>query len=810
MLEFIFSGITDGLAGLLDWAFLQFANTFGFDISQILTYAPVIGDLYTILQYVALALIAVIAIFQFGKFFTGPLSEAKDSPLQILVRIIISVVLVYWGNYFLQMVFDLCSYPMEMFSNMDASVNDSVFNGIAGTTTKAIEGGLGGLLLTLILLVILGWNVLKLLLEAIERWLVLCLLTYTSPLAYATVTSRSTGQIFRSWMSMVVGQCILLWANVWCIKLLISLLANAGDTAGSTVWVCAMAIALARVAQNIDSYLQQLGVNAATTGGSLLDSIMAVGTTLGGIGRAASKSGSGGVLGAWGSGMADAVKQGNIGKGAMYGGVYGAAAAGAGKFVRSKLGGQSAGDFVRSKFKDASDTVRGAATAGAAAASAGGMAAGMNAAANAMNDPNGQAGMPNGQSYKDVHPDTVRARAQESGRQAMNDAIANGASTEQAQKAAMQAYDDSIGNVSKILGMTATTMNDRSAFAETMKAETAESRESYAKQAGMLAAEKAIRAGRSPEEATAAAMQAYNQAYARDNVSAAQNPLSKEFEKTLPDTISTYQNGASRMHMDQSGKVRNGFGDAVSAETLDAASAESLGRMISGSASKEAVDRGYGLADTIPNPDPEAYDADGNLKPGYDADITPEGTVAARDLIDKHGADVADAVINGDEVIDGTSIGAAAIRNSSAAETLSESEEFSELGKALKSLSNEGRVATVIGENGDAINAEIEDFTVGDGGINLRYTPPGTVGADMETITSPVQNISICTAEKFDKMPKSEQAQYRYVGGKGSPGVYVRQAMGDVEEFRPRESFGGSKGRGNNPRRPYGGRNNKK
>ena len=73
MLEFIFSGITDGLAGLLDWAFLQFANTFGFDISQILTYAPVIGDLYTILQYVALALIAVIAIFQFGKFFTGPL-----------------------------------------------------------------------------------------------------------------------------------------------------------------------------------------------------------------------------------------------------------------------------------------------------------------------------------------------------------------------------------------------------------------------------------------------------------------------------------------------------------------------------------------------------------------------------------------------------------------------------------------------------------------------------------------------------------------------------------------------------------------
>ena len=35
-------------------------------------------------------------------------------------------------------------------------MNDSVFNGIAGTTTKAIEGGLGGLLLTLILLVIFG------------------------------------------------------------------------------------------------------------------------------------------------------------------------------------------------------------------------------------------------------------------------------------------------------------------------------------------------------------------------------------------------------------------------------------------------------------------------------------------------------------------------------------------------------------------------------------------------------------------------------------------------------------------------------
>ena len=809
MLEFIFSGITDGLSGLLDWAFLQFASTFGFDVSQILNYVPIIGTLYTILQYVALALIAVIAIFQFGKFFTGPLSETKDSPLQILVRILISVVLVYWGNYFLQMVFDLCSYPMAMFSAMDAQADDSLFNGIAGTTTKAIEGGIGGLLLALILLIVLGWNVLKLLLEAIERWLVLCLLTYTSPLAYATVTSKSTGQIFHSWMSMVVGQCILLWANVWSIKMLISLLADAGDTAGSTVWTCAIAVALSRVAQNIDSYLQQLGVNAATTGGSLLDSIMAVGATLGGIGKGG-KSASGGVLGSWRHNTWDAIKKGNIGKGALYGGVYGAAAAGAGKFTRHKMGGQTAGDYVRSKFKAASDMARGAGGAAAAATSASGMAAGAKTAFDAMKNPNGQSGMPGGQSYKDVHPDTVRAKAQESGRQAMNTAIANGASTEQAQRAAMEAYDDSIGNVSKILGITSATMDDRTGFAEAMKAESAESRESYAQQAGLLAAEKAIRAGRSPEEASAAAMQAYNQAYAKDNVSAAQNPLSKEFEKKLPDAVSTYQNGASRMRMSQSGEVRNGYGDSVNTEALGAASADSIGRMISGSASKEAVAGGYGLADSIPNPDPEAYDNDGNLKPGYDAEITPQGTIMARDLIDSNGSEVADAVINGDEVIDSKSIGAAAIRNSSIAETLSASEEYGELGNALKSLSNEGHVATVIGENGDAINAEIEEFSVGDGGINLRYAPPGKVGADMETITSPVQNISICTAEKFNQMPKSEQSQYRYIGSEGSPGVYLRQSVGAVEEFRPRESFGGSKKNGNRPDRPTGGRKKKK
>lgn len=78
-------------------------------------------------------------------------------------------------------------------------------------------------LIALILVVILAWNYLKLLLEAAERYVVLGILVFTAPLAFAMGAARGTNNIFKSWCQMFGGQLLLLIMNAWCLKLFINM-----------------------------------------------------------------------------------------------------------------------------------------------------------------------------------------------------------------------------------------------------------------------------------------------------------------------------------------------------------------------------------------------------------------------------------------------------------------------------------------------------------------------------------------------------------------------------------------------------------
>ena len=80
-----------------------------------------------------------------------------------------------------------------------AGVEETLSNGIASfvAITSVI-----GLLLILILLIALGWNYFKLLLETVERYVVVGVLCYTSPLAFSMGASKATSPVFKSWCRM--------------------------------------------------------------------------------------------------------------------------------------------------------------------------------------------------------------------------------------------------------------------------------------------------------------------------------------------------------------------------------------------------------------------------------------------------------------------------------------------------------------------------------------------------------------------------------------------------------------------------------
>ena len=78
-------------------------------------------------------------------------------------------------------------------------------------------------LIVIILVIIVAWNYLKLLFEAAERYIMVGVLIFTAPVAFATGASESTSNIFNSWCRMLGGQLFLLIMNAWCLRLFVSM-----------------------------------------------------------------------------------------------------------------------------------------------------------------------------------------------------------------------------------------------------------------------------------------------------------------------------------------------------------------------------------------------------------------------------------------------------------------------------------------------------------------------------------------------------------------------------------------------------------
>ena len=81
-------------------------------------------------------------------------------------------------------------------------------------------------LIVVLLVIIIAWNYIKLLFEAAERYILVGVLIYTAPIAFATGASESTSNVFSAWCRMLGGQLLLLIMNAWCLRLFTSMVGN--------------------------------------------------------------------------------------------------------------------------------------------------------------------------------------------------------------------------------------------------------------------------------------------------------------------------------------------------------------------------------------------------------------------------------------------------------------------------------------------------------------------------------------------------------------------------------------------------------
>ena len=324
MLDWIFEGIIDWVGktvtSVMDAVSGLFLNALGTDMTAMEEYFPFVSEAFTVMQYTAWALLFLIVVWQLFKTFGGPLTEGEE-PWGLVLKGGLFALLIYFAKPIFLYVLEIARAPYTALMDLTLSKEAFTFAGVENVIKNGLvmyvsNMSVVGALLQIILLIALGWNYFKLLLEVVERYIVVGILCYTSPLAYSMGASKSTSQVFKSWCRMVGSQLLLLVMNVWFLRAFNTSVAqycvNGGALSNGRgnifLWLFC-AIAFLKTAQRFDSYLASIGLNVAQTGTGMGMELLMAARVVTGLGSGFKSAGSvfkgagGGSAGAAGTGF---------------------------------------------------------------------------------------------------------------------------------------------------------------------------------------------------------------------------------------------------------------------------------------------------------------------------------------------------------------------------------------------------------------------------------------------------------------------------------------------------------------------------
>ena len=222
------------LDGIVEWIAEQVMNgldlintsvlgALGCDMTTFLRYFPAAETMYEVFVALAIGLILLLWVWNlFKNFGLGAGSEAED-PIKLTIRAVLFIILVWYAGDIVDLVLDIGGTPYSwILTGNLPSLDFGSFSSVLLTIIGVCANGAVALIV-LILVLILAWNYLKLLCEAAERYVLLGVLVFTAPVAFAMGVSHSTSDIFKSWCRMFGGQVFLLLMNAWCLRLFTSM-----------------------------------------------------------------------------------------------------------------------------------------------------------------------------------------------------------------------------------------------------------------------------------------------------------------------------------------------------------------------------------------------------------------------------------------------------------------------------------------------------------------------------------------------------------------------------------------------------------
>ena len=320
ILDGIVEWIAEQVMAGLDLVTTSVLGALGCDMAVFLRYFPAAETMYSVFVALAIGIILLNWVWQlFKNFGLGAGVEAED-PVKLSIRSVIFILLTLFSDEIVNIVLTIGGTPYHWIMESDLpALSFADFNSVMLVIIGVCANGAVALI-TLILVLILAWNYLKLLFEAAERYVLLGVLVYTAPVAFSMGASQTTANIWKScacsqawWgpslrtrfrykevlslkklkkflfaaFTVAILSCLLCQPAFAAIsesdvQAQVDTLGKEAVSGNVFIWfLCA--IGFLKVGQKIDSFLSSLGVNVGHTGGSMLAEAMIAARGIGGI-----------------------------------------------------------------------------------------------------------------------------------------------------------------------------------------------------------------------------------------------------------------------------------------------------------------------------------------------------------------------------------------------------------------------------------------------------------------------------------------------------------------------------------------------
>lgn len=208
---------------------------------------------------------------------------ANDERLESIPKLIwngmFGIVLTIAGKNLLSLLFNEIIAPLSealvdgmqsaggMSFTFEGKANDIISLGDGISAFDILQ--LGTLLVVLIMLLLIWWNLVKLVLECAQRYIICVVTINLSPLAFATATTEQTKTTAMNWLKMFWSQCALLVLNIWVVGIARTALNN-GMIGGSSTELVTWALityAFLKVAQQLDNMMANAGLKVTSMSG---------------------------------------------------------------------------------------------------------------------------------------------------------------------------------------------------------------------------------------------------------------------------------------------------------------------------------------------------------------------------------------------------------------------------------------------------------------------------------------------------------------------------------------------------------------